>query len=174
MSLSGGEETILGPMLLLSYINELPNCLSNCEPRMCADDRHLTYADNDWGNIESSLSEDLNWMCILGSLQNKLRIWLKTNLWRKVATLKFVFAKYCKDVPYKWLHVDHVPSEFRFKQQNVTEKFVSVRCQYCALCKICTRENCINFVTFITCAFFYRIVLERWIFCVCLWEWHFF
>ena len=42
-----GEKTILGSLLFLSYINEIPNCLSNCEPRMCADDRHLTYADND-------------------------------------------------------------------------------------------------------------------------------
>ena len=40
-------------------MNDLPNCLSNCEPRMFADDTHLTYADNDTSNIESCLSEDL-------------------------------------------------------------------------------------------------------------------
>ena len=30
-----------------------------CEPRMYADDTHLTYADNDIGSIELCLSEDL-------------------------------------------------------------------------------------------------------------------
>ena len=34
------------PLLFLLYINDLPNCLSNCEPRMYADDTHLTYASD--------------------------------------------------------------------------------------------------------------------------------
>ena len=34
----------LGPLLFLLYINDLPNCLSNSQPRMYADDTHLTYA----------------------------------------------------------------------------------------------------------------------------------
>ena len=38
------QGTILVPLLFLLYINDLPNCLSNCEPRMYADDTHLTYA----------------------------------------------------------------------------------------------------------------------------------
>ena len=54
-----GAGTILGALLFLSCINDLPNCLSNCEPRMFAGDIHLTYADSDVGNIESRLSEDL-------------------------------------------------------------------------------------------------------------------
>ena len=35
--------TILGPLLFLLYIDDLPNCLSNCQSRMYADDTHLIY-----------------------------------------------------------------------------------------------------------------------------------
>ena len=47
-SLSCGvpQGTILGLLLFLLYGNDLPNCLSNCEPRMYTDDTHLTYAGN--------------------------------------------------------------------------------------------------------------------------------
>ena len=35
--------TILGPLLFLIYISDLPNCLSFCQPRMYADHNHITY-----------------------------------------------------------------------------------------------------------------------------------
>ena len=60
------QRTILGPLLFLLYINDLPNCLSNCEPRMYADDTHLTYAGGDLESIQLCLNEDLtnvfNWL----------------------------------------------------------------------------------------------------------------
>ena len=46
------QETILGPLLLLLYINDLPNCLSNFKPRMYPDDTHLTYAVSNLENIQ--------------------------------------------------------------------------------------------------------------------------
>ena len=49
------QGTTLGPLLFLLYIYDLPNCLANSQPRMYADDTHLTYADNDICFIEASL-----------------------------------------------------------------------------------------------------------------------
>ena len=53
------QGTILGPLLFLLCINDLPSCLSSSEPRMCADDIHLTCAGNEIYSIQSSLNRDL-------------------------------------------------------------------------------------------------------------------
>ena len=53
------QGTILGPLLFLPYINDLPSCLSHSEPRMYVDDTHLTYSSGNIHSIQSSLNEDL-------------------------------------------------------------------------------------------------------------------
>ena len=74
-SLSGGvpQGTILGLLLFLLYVNDLPNCLSNCQSRMYADDTHVTYAGFSADNIQSCLNDDLvnvsNWL-----IANKLTL----------------------------------------------------------------------------------------------------
>ena len=54
------QGTILGPLLFLIYIFDLPDCLSFSTPRMYADDTHITYAGSDLHLIQSSLSHELD------------------------------------------------------------------------------------------------------------------
>ena len=53
---------ILGPLVFLSYINDLPICLSNCEPRMytclITPILHMQVHDNA-NNIQLHLNQDL-------------------------------------------------------------------------------------------------------------------
>ena len=51
------QGTNLGPFLFLIYIND---CLTLCQPRMYADDTHITYASIDVNLIQSNLNHDLD------------------------------------------------------------------------------------------------------------------
>ena len=55
------QGTILGPLLFILYINDLPNCLSNSvSARMYADDTHLTFASNNIETINDVMNLDLS------------------------------------------------------------------------------------------------------------------
>ena len=53
------REQFLAPFWFLIYINDLPNCITSCQPRMYADDTHITYADVDVNSTQLNLNHDL-------------------------------------------------------------------------------------------------------------------
>ena len=53
------QGNILGPLLFLRYINEVPNCLWHSRARMFADNTHMTYSSNNINDINLYFNEDL-------------------------------------------------------------------------------------------------------------------
>ena len=75
------QGSILGPLLFLLYINDLPHCLSKTKPRLFADDTNLTASANCMTDLEAAVNSDLE----------NLRKWLIANKLRlNVAKTEFI------------------------------------------------------------------------------------
>ena len=61
------QGSILGPLFVLLYINDLPHCLNKTKPRMFRDDTNLTASANSLTDLEAAANSDLE----------NLRKWLK-------------------------------------------------------------------------------------------------
>ena len=53
------QGSILGPLLFIIYVNELPNCIMSCDISMYADDTVIYFSSKSVKNIERKLNEDL-------------------------------------------------------------------------------------------------------------------
>ncbi|CAB4038371.1 Hypothetical predicted protein, partial [Paramuricea clavata] len=63
------QSSILGPLVFLLYINDLPECLKNTRPRLFADDTNFTASSHSIADIEIAVNCDLE----------NLRNWLMAN-----------------------------------------------------------------------------------------------
>ena len=63
------QSLILGPLLFLIYINDLPNCLQHSTARMFADDTNITVSGKSIKEAEVAVNADLN----------NIREWLLSN-----------------------------------------------------------------------------------------------
>ena len=58
------QGSILGPLLFLLYINDLPECLNQTTPRLFADDTNLSVAGESIEEVELVMNNNYDLLCV--------------------------------------------------------------------------------------------------------------
>ena len=121
---------LIGPLLFLIYIDDLPNCLSKALPRMYADDTIISIAASSLPELESPLNTELA----------NLHEWLHINkLSLNVAKTELMLIGLCQRLNGKTIghsltvqieghEIDSVPHQV-YIDQNLSWSMVAENCQ---------------------------------------------
>ena len=98
-ALSSGvpQGSILGPLLILIYINDLPNCLDTSCAKMFADDTNTTVPGCSFAELEQATNSELNnlysWL-----KANKLSLNIAKTEFMVISTRQKFLAENCTDI----------------------------------------------------------------------------
>ena len=83
------QGSVLGPLLFLLYINDLPNISNKLQFFLFADDTNIYYESNDLRHLEKTVNEELK----------KLSLWLNLNrLALNISKTNFVIFRSCRRI----------------------------------------------------------------------------
>ena len=93
---------VLGPLLFLIYINNLPNSLNNAQLDMFADDTQIMTSSSDINTITNNLNKDLNhisnWMASNKLTSNKSKT--EFDSWLKIKACQYSTRTYTENRRY--------------------------------------------------------------------------
>ena len=149
------QDSILGPLLFITYINDLPSVVTNCDIQLYADDTLLFYNSSLIEDIESCLSADLSnvisWLdsnflflnytktkvMLLGTHQRLAKVndfCVSANSATIGRVYQFKYLGLVLDTTLSWNdHIDHISSK-------ISSRLGMLR----KACKVIPRDACIT------------------------------
>ena len=98
------QGSILGPLLFLLYINDLPQAIKDCDVRLYADDTCISFKHKNIKLIEEKLNTDFNTLCDW-FLDNKLSIHFGEDKTKSIIFSPKNLRKKADDITIKRHHV---------------------------------------------------------------------
>jgi hypothetical protein len=106
------QGSILGPLLFILYVNDLPNVIQNSKIFLYADDTLLLFASNDTNKIKRALEQDLKhateWFSI-----NKLHLNVNKTKWTLFGTWQRLRLSDLPDISVNGENLEHV-DEYKY------------------------------------------------------------